>query len=543
MISRIQNKQVKTVFYLVLVFFVLFIAWPAFTLFKNAFEYKHAFSFQNFNAVLGGGKLALAFANSFRVSFISSLITTVLAFAVAYTVCFTNIPAWLKKTLRTLAVFPMLLPTITYGFAIIYSFGKNGLITKLFGFQFFDFYGFYGLIFGYVVYTFPISFTLLKNTMEYIDRRFIVVCRVMGDSGFKTFITSILTPLLGTIAVSIVQSFFLAFTDFGIPASIGGRYTVISTMLYNTMLGSLPDFHQGAVIALFMLLPSIFSILLLDYLQKFNIRYNRISKDPMRENLVRDSILALFSCAVVLVIISIFAVVMVSPFVKSWPYDTAFSLANLSSVMGDKSLNRVFGNSLVISLLTALFGTGLVFAAALCCERSSDKLHGTKTLLAVAQITNTIPGMVLGIAFLLTFRKTFIHNTLIIIVACNLIHFFATPFLMMKGALEKMNSSWETTAAVLGDNWIKTVVRIIAPNALPTLLEIFCYLFINGMVTVSAIVFIAGSKTMVITTKIQELQHFAKFNEIFILSIYILITNLVLKGVKGIINMKILKRS
>ena len=93
-----------------LIFFALFIAWPAFTLFRNAFEYKHVFSFQNFSAVLTGGKLGTAFANSFRVSFISSLITTVLAFAVAYTVCFTNIPAWLKKTLRTLAVFPMLLP-------------------------------------------------------------------------------------------------------------------------------------------------------------------------------------------------------------------------------------------------------------------------------------------------------------------------------------------------------------------------------------------------------------------------------------------------
>ena len=66
---------------------------------------------------------------------------------------------------------------------------------KILGFQFFDFYGFYGLIFGYVIYTFPISFTLLKNTMEYIDRRFIVVCRVMGDNAFKTFATSILIPL------------------------------------------------------------------------------------------------------------------------------------------------------------------------------------------------------------------------------------------------------------------------------------------------------------------------------------------------------------
>ena len=121
-----------------------------------------------------------------------------------------------------------------------------------------------------------------------------------------------------------------------------------------------------------------------------------------------------------------------------------------------------------------------------------------------------------------------------ILVFCNMIHFFATPFLMMKGTLDKMNESWETTAAILGDNWIKTVVRIITPNILPTLLEVFCYLFINGMVTISAVVFIAGAKTMVITTKIQELQHFAKFNEIFILSLLILITNLIIKTVKGI---------
>lgn len=38
----------------------------------------------------------------------------------------------------------MFLPTITYGFAIIYSFGKQGLLTRLLGRQFFDIYGFAG---------------------------------------------------------------------------------------------------------------------------------------------------------------------------------------------------------------------------------------------------------------------------------------------------------------------------------------------------------------------------------------------------------------
>ena len=74
----------------------------------------------------------------------------------------------------------MLLPTITYGFAIIYSFGKQGLITKLFGKQIFDIYGFKGLVLGYVIYTLPIAFILINNTMLYIDKSFITVSRIIG---------------------------------------------------------------------------------------------------------------------------------------------------------------------------------------------------------------------------------------------------------------------------------------------------------------------------------------------------------------------------
>ena len=74
----------------------------------------------------------------------------------------------------------MLIPTITYGFAIIYSFGKQGLLTQLFGRQFFDIYGFNGLLMGYVIYTLPISFMLIHNTMGYIDKKFMIVSRLMG---------------------------------------------------------------------------------------------------------------------------------------------------------------------------------------------------------------------------------------------------------------------------------------------------------------------------------------------------------------------------
>ena len=96
-----------------------------------------------------------------------------------------------------------------------------------------------------------------------------------------------------------------------------------------------------------------------------------------------------------------------------------------------------------------------------------------------------------------------------------------------------MNASWETTAMLMGDNWMKTIVRVVTPNALSTLLEVFSYYFVNAMVTVSAVIFIAGARTMVITTKIQELQYFNEFNEIFVLSLLILFTNLIARAISA----------
>ena len=107
---------------------------------------------------------------------------------------------------------------------------------------------------------------------------------------------------------------------------------------------------------------------------------------------------------------------------------------------------------------------------------------------------------------------------------------------MMKNSLSKMCASWETTAMLMGDNWFKTIIRVVTPNAKFTIMEVFSYYFINAMVTISAVIFIVGARTMVITTKIKELQHYAKFDDIFTLSLLILATNLIVKGIFAFIS-------
>lgn len=528
-----KEREIKVIYIVILAVFAVFLAVPIIRLLMESFLGDAGIGVANYIEVLTEKGFLRAFGNSVTVSVCSALIATGLAFFMAYSIQYTNLNRKFKSAVRTLAVLPMLLPTITYGFAIIYSFGKQGLLTKLFGRQLFDIYGFNGLLFGYVIYTLPISFMLILNTMGFIDKKFMVVSRVMGDRPGQTFLQTIMRPLLGTLAASFVQCFFLCFTDYGIPASVGGEFDVVATVLYNEMLGSIPDFNRGAVVAMMMLIPSVISIILLKYLERYNVRYNKISQVELKKNPVRDGICAVGSTVILVCVLAIFAVIFVVPLVQEWPYQVHFTLDHVRDVLNDQSLFGVYQNSILVAVCTALIGLVVTYGAALATARSglNGKLKGV--IDAIALVTNTIPGMVIGIAFMFIFSGTPLQNTFPLIILCNVVHYFSTPYLMMRNSLSKLNSSWETTASLMGDNWIKTIVRVVTPNMTSTILEVFSYYFVNAMVTVSAVIFIAGARTMVITTKIKELQYYTKFNEVFVLSLFILGTNILVKIILG----------
>ena len=531
-----KNFEIKTIFVFVTVLFTLFLIVPmCFVLIKSVMADSGGLGFEHYIDVFTSKGFLQAVGRSFLVSSVSAIITVVLAFILAYAVNNTNLPNPLKKIISITTVFPMLLPTITYGFAIIYSLGKKGLITEFLGLNM-EIYGFRGLVLGYVIYTLPIAFMLINNTFKYIDKKFIIVSRVMGDSPLQTFFITCIRPIIGTLGAAFVQSFFLSFTDFGIPAAIGGEYTVVASTLYNEMLGSAPNFGNGAVVALVMLIPSILSIILLNRLEKYNFRYNTSSNIGIEKNKVRDFIVGLLSVVILVCVLSVFVVIFIIPFVESWPYKKIFSIEHIIEFFKDTSLFKIYLNSLLVSLLTALCGTLIAYGAALVTSRSTLSRKSKQVVESIALIINTIPGMVLGIAFMLVFSGTPLRNTFFLIVVCNIIHFFSTPYLMMKNSLSKMCASWETTAMLMGDNWFKTIVRVVTPNAKFTIMEVFSYYFINAMVTISAVIFIVGARTMVITTKIKELQHYAKFDDIFTLSLLILATNLIVKGIFAFIS-------
>lgn len=526
---KTREKEYTFIYTILFIIFLLFLAYPIISLLAKSFQGINGFTLNNYSEVLKNEEFIIALKNSIVVSLSAAACSLGLGFLLAYTLNFTNVWPWLKKTISMIASMPMLLPTITYGFAIIYSFGKQGLLTQLAGFQFFNVYGFGGILMGYIIYTLPTSFLLLNNAMKQIDKKYLLVSRLMQDHALRSFFMTILRPLLATLATCLIQCFFLSFTDFGIPASVGGRYHVIASLLYSYMLGSIPDFVRGAVVAMMMLLPSILSIIIMQYLQRYQIRYHQVSETILKRNRLRDSLLGILSSGVCFSLISVFAVIFILPFIRQWPYQISFSMEHIYAVFKDPQLLHVLKNTLLMAFGSAVLGTLFTYAAALISERSHIGKYKCKSLDALSLITNTIPGMVIGIAYLFIFSGTPLQNTMPLLIVCNVIHFFSTPYLMLKESLGKMNASFETTAKLMGDSCLQTIVRIITPNARYSLIEVFSYYFINSAVTVSAIIFIAGAHTMVITTKIKELQYLAKFNEVFVLSFMLFAVNLTVK--------------
>lgn len=305
---------------------------------------------------------------------------------------------------------------------------------------------------------------------------------------------------------------------------------MVALELFNQMFGSVPDFQQGAVIAVVMLIPSIASVGLMALLERYAIRYNKTAPIELPRGCVRDGVCMGASALVLGGILALFAVIFIVPFVEMWPFRPSFTLHHVAAIFTDAELFSTLTNSIAVAVATAVLGCILAYAAALVVARSNLPRAAKRAVDAISSVINTVPGMVLGIAFLFAFSGTSLQGTFAILVLCNVVHYFATPYQMMKDALTKMNASWETTARLMGDSWVKTILRVVTPNAWPTILQVFGYYFVSSMVTISAVVFLVGARTMVVTTRISALQHIAEFDGIFALSLVILVVNMLVKG-------------
>ena len=438
--------------------------------------------------------IAASVTNSLAVSAATTVITVVLAFVYAYALTRTTMP--LRGVFRLVAMLPIFAPSLVQGIAFVYVFGNNGILTRLTGINV-GIYGFKGIVAAEAFYCFPHAMLILVAALTAADARLYDAASALGASRTKTFFTVTLPGVKYGLMSACFVVFTLVITDFGVPKVIGGKYPVMATEIYNQVIGQ-QNFTMGATVSVVLLIPAAIAFVVDRLVQRRQYALLSARSTPLVPvpHGLRDRALFVYCAFVGGAIATIYGVVLVSSLVMRWPYSFVFTTKHyrFDTIGGYTPLV----NSLYVAALTAVAGTLLAFAGAYLVEKCRTPASGPLYVLAILPLS--IPGMVLGLAYIFTFNApgsplNVLYGTLAILVISNLIHYFTVPFLTAMTSLKQMDAEFENVSASLGVPFYRTFWRITVPLALPSIVAISMYFFLNAMVTLSAAVFLVAPGT------------------------------------------------
>jgi len=197
-------------------------------------------------------------------------------------------------------------------------------------------------------------------------------------------------------------------------------------------------------------------------------------------------------------------------FIKLWPYDKSFSLRHYTFGLIDAGVISSFFNSIKMAALTAFFGTMFIFGTAYLLEKTTGS-RGVRALIRLlAAIPMGVPGMVLGLGYILFFNHpdnpiNGLYHTMTILVLSTVVHYYTSSHLTAVTALKALDNEFEAVSASLKVPFYKTFFRVTVPVCLPAILDIGRYLFVNAMVTISAVVFLYAPQTQLASVAILNL--------------------------------------
>lgn len=462
-------------------------------------------------------------SNSLVAAALSTGITVFLAYLLAQRIERTDMHC--KELFRILFVLPMLIPSISHGMGLVILFGNNGLITRILHLDG-GIYGLTGIVTGSVLYAFPVAFLMLSDVMKYEDSSPYEAARVLGIRKTRQFF-SITLPYIRKPMISVIFAVFtLVITDYGVPVMVGGKYTTIPKVMYEEVIGLL-DFGKGAVYGGLLLIPAVIAFIV-DLLNKdkgnTGFAVKPFAPEKGKGKLAVSYALCIAMGIFILLPLISFALL---AFAKDYPTNLSFTMANINRAIRLKADDYLL-NSLTIALFVSVLGVAIAFVTAYMSARMKSKLS---RFLHLSSITSAaIPGLVLGLSYVLVFKGSFIYGTAAILVMVNIVHFISSPYLMMYNSLSKLNENLEGVGQTLGIGRVRMIKDVFLPQCKGTLTEMFSYFFVNSMMTISAVSFLATTANKPVSLMINQFESQMQLECAAVVSLAILVANLLVKA-------------
>ena len=519
--SRPDRLPVALVTLAIAIPLVLFILYPLAFILGRSFVTEDGIGLANYVRMLGAERFLGILANSFAMTLTSTVIAVVLAYLFAYALQRTAIP--LKGFFRLVAVVPIFAPSLVQAQGLVLLFGRNGLINRTFDAGI-EIYGFWGIVIAMVLYVFPYAFLILSAALAVADARLYESAEMLGAGPGRVFRTVTLPATRYGLAAAIFVSFTLVITDFGNPMVIGADYGVLATEVYNQVIGQ-ANFERGTVIGMILLVPAAIAAIGEKYIsaRQFAVIGEQSRPLVIRPSAGRDAAFLAVVLLIALAILAIVAIVVFASFVDLWPYRMSLSLRHYAFDVQNGV--EPLWNSILIGLMAAAIGVPAITAASYVVERLRSA--ASRPLYFVSILPAAVPGMVLGLGYILAFNDPanpvyLIYGTLLIIAICNVYHYHAQGFLIASTSLKQISPTFDEASATLGGTRFMTFRKVTLPLLAPTLVGIAVFFFMRSMVTLSAVIFLITPSTQVAAVSVLLLEDRGATNQAAAFSVCIM---------------------
>ncbi|WP_375688298.1 ABC transporter permease [Pseudooceanicola sp. LIPI14-2-Ac024] len=468
---------------------------------------------------LTSGSVQRATWNSLESSILSGLAALVVGTTLALVIGLTDVRA--KGAAVFALLLPMMIPPQVTAIAWVQALGPSSVVLNTLGLAPppgtpHPLYSPMGVMLLLTVQHAPLVLLVVLAALRTLPREMTEAARIFGARPWRLLRRVILPLLAPTLAAGFMLAFVSALGNFGILAILGipARYTTLPVLIWRRLSsfgpGALTDV---AVISILLAVISLVGIAIQIGLQR-RMRATVVGppQPPLRITLGRarpwaEAGLALYVAATLfLPLTALAATALVATYGLPLNAGT-ITLENFAEVLfRQASTLRAFANSTLAAGGAALVIAALAILIAYFATRRAAGLPRRigGALSAIADVSYAIPGLVISIAFILTFIRPLpilgvsLYNTLWIIFLAYLTAFLSIGLKPVVAAYGQLDPALDDAARVSGAGYGRRMRRVFAPLVAPAAASgaILVFLTAYNEVTVSALLWSTGNETI-----------------------------------------------
>lgn len=470
--------------------------------------------------------------NSAYTTLLSSLGAVLVGTALALLLERLTMPG--ASVLRMLALSPLLVPPFISAIAWMQLFGPSQGINKLFGTEVWNIIGPDGVIFLLMLQSYPAVYVIVAGGLRSIPTDLEHAARVAGASTW-TVLRTITLPLLRP---ALLSAFTLSavgnLADFGIPSIVGtpAGFETLATMIYRFINSGTVDnpLQVVSTLGVVLLLLGIGAVIADHLVASRNATRladvgsaHRLDLGGWRLPVAAVAWVLALAITIGPILALTYRALLPAPGVPlTW--DTV-SLQNFAAAVTNPRVVDGFGNSAALSLGAALICGVLGWLIGIVVTRT--RARGNTLLGLIVLLPSALPGLIVGVAWLIFARYTGLYNTIWVILGAYVCAFTALVLQAVRAPLQNSPSAMEEAARTAGASRGRALLDTTGAMAIPAALSGAVLVVVTAVREMTISILLISPGTTTLGVQVFNLQQAGNYNQASALSLLFMVFGIV----------------